>query len=159
MGWTKRAFVTAAFSEIGIASYDIALPADQVVSAVQRLDAMMADWNGRGIRLGYPLEGPTATDIDAESGVPDWANRAIICNLALEIAPGVGRQPMPATSRNAKMGFSTVSARCTRPLPMQLPGTMPAGQGNRWQRTTLNPFLNPPADEIAAGDDGIIEYD
>jgi hypothetical protein len=36
---------------------------------------------------------------------------------------------------------------------------MPAGQGNRWQRTTLNPFLNPPADEIAAGDDGIIEYD
>lgn len=158
MGWTKRAFVTAAFTEIGIASWDIALPAEQVVWGAQRLDAMMADWNGRGIRIGYQLDDVEDTDLDAQTGVPDWANRAIILNLAIELAPNVGRTPMQSTITNASIALSTVNARTTSMPLMQMPGTMPAGQGNRGFGLR-SPFLDPPADLIAVGDDGILDFD
>jgi hypothetical protein len=36
--------------------------------SLRRLDAMMAEWNAKGIRLGYPLPGsPENSDINAES--------------------------------------------------------------------------------------------
>jgi hypothetical protein len=54
MGYTKRQFISAAFEEIGLASYVFDLQPEQLQSALRRLDAMMADWNAKGIRLGYP---------------------------------------------------------------------------------------------------------
>jgi hypothetical protein len=55
MSYTKRQFVTAAFEEIGLASYVFDLTNDELTSACKRLDAMMADWNAKGIRLSYPI--------------------------------------------------------------------------------------------------------
>lgn len=154
-GFTKREFVNAAFDEIGCADL---VDAPRFIRAVQRLDAMMADWNGRGIRIGYYLEDFTTTDPEAQSGVPDWANRAIILNLAIEVAPSVGRQPMQSTVTGASIALSTVNARTTSIPLMQMPGTMPAGQGNR-RNGLFSPFLDPPADLIAVGDDGILDFD
>ena len=54
MGYKKRQFISAAFEEIGLASYVFDLQPEQLQSALRRLDAMMADWNAKGIRLGYP---------------------------------------------------------------------------------------------------------
>ena len=65
MGYSKRQFVAAAFEEIGLASYVFDLQTEQLQSAMRRIDAMMADWNGKGIRLGYPLPGsPQDSDLD-----------------------------------------------------------------------------------------------
>lgn len=72
MGYSKRQFVAAAFEEIGLASYVFDLQPEQLQSALRRLDAMIADWNGKGIRLGYPLPGsPQYSDLDEPSEVPD----------------------------------------------------------------------------------------
>jgi len=66
MGYSKRQFVEAAFEEVGLAAYVFDLQPQQLESALRRLDAMMAEWNAKGIRLGYPLPGsPQNSDINA----------------------------------------------------------------------------------------------
>jgi hypothetical protein len=159
MGYSKRQFVTAAFEEIGLASYVFDLQPEQLQSALGRLDAMMAEWNGKGIRLGYPIPGsPQFSDLDEPSEVPDSANEAIITNLAIKIAPSYGKQLMAETKLTAKTGYNTLLSRATMPNEMQLPGTMPSGAGNKPWRTYDNPFLQKPVDPVLAGQDGPFEF-
>ncbi len=157
MGYSKRQFVTAAFEEIGLASYVFDLQPDQLQSAMRRLDAMMADWNGKGIRLGYPLpSSPQDSDLDEPSSVPDSANDAIITNLAIRLAPSYGKAVSPDTKGTARNSYNTILSRATMPTEQQMPGTMPSGAGNKPWRID-NPFLTPPVDPVTAGPDGPLE--
>jgi hypothetical protein len=159
MGYSKRQFIEAALEEIGLASYVFDLQPQQVESALRRLDTMMAEWNAKGIRLAYPLpSSPQFSDVDAESEVPDSANDAIITNLALRLAPSYGKQVMPGTLTAAKTGYNTLLSRATAPLEQQLPGTMPAGAGNKPWRIYDEPFLRRPVDPVTVGPDGPLEF-
>mgnify|MGYP000165071707 CR=1 FL=1 len=115
MSWTKRQFVDQAFEEIGYASYTFDLEPEQLQAAMRRLDSMMATWNGRGIRVGYPLPAtPGAGDLDDLTDVPDYANEAIYLNLAIRIAPTVGK----AVSRETKVAakFYSLFERYNGPI-------------------------------------------
>lgn len=158
MGYTKRQFVSAALEEIGLASYVFDLQPEQLQSALRRLDAMMADWNGKGIRLGYPLpSSPQDSDLDEETLVPDSAYEAIICSLGIRLAPSYGKQVMVETKTTAKQGYDVLLQRATYPLEQQLPATMPAGAGNKTWRLD-NPYVRPPYFPVEAGPDGPLEY-
>jgi len=159
MGWTKRQFVTQAFEEIGLAAYVFDLTSAQLESAMRRLDAMMASWNARGIRLGYPIpSSPQNSSLDQETEVPDSANEAIYSNLAIKLAPGFGKTPSVETKAAAKMTYDTLLSRAAMPPEQQLPGTMPSGAGNKPWRTYDDPFLRKPVDPLLAGEDGEIEF-
>lgn len=159
MSWTKRQFVVQAFEEIGYASYAYDLEPEQLESAMRRLDAMMATWNGKGIRLGYPLpSSPELSNLDQKTEVPDSANEAIYQNLAIRIAPTVGKTVSGETKASAKAAYTQLLARVTKPQEQQLPNTLPAGAGNKKYRYD-QPFINPPSDPLLAGDDGPIEFD
>jgi len=159
MGYSKRQFVAAAFEEIGLASYVFDLQPEQLQSAMRRLDAMMADWNGKGIRLGYPLPGsPQDSDLDEPTLVPDSANQAIITNLAIRIAPGYGKVLMPETKAVAKDSYNTLLQRAAMPPEQQLPATMPAGAGNKPWRVYDNPFIRPPVNPVDVGPDGPLQF-
>ena len=155
MSYTKRQFTTAALEELGLASYVFDASPEQLQSALRRLDALMAEWNGMGIRLGYPLpSSPEDSDIDEETGVPDWANDAIICNLACRIAPSYGKQTLPATMASANSGLNGILARFAGPIEKQLPAGMPVGAGNK----NSDPFTEAPADPLQTGPDGPFEF-
>ena len=159
MPWTRRQYITEAFSEIGIGS-DFSLSTDMLESARTRLDAMMAEWNGRGIRLGYPIGAdPTDGDLDDVTNVPDSANEAVFLNLAVKLAPSFGKTVMPETKVSARAALNTVSLRNTSPPVMQLPSSLPRGQGNKPWRNSVNPFMPEPTDPLLAGDDGEISFD
>ena len=150
MSWTKRQYVTAALGELGLASYVFDLQADQIEEAVHRLDSMMAEWNARGIRLGYPLPAdPTSTDVDADAGTPDSAHEAVITNLAIRLAPSYGKQVSVDTKTTARHALNTLMARAAFPPEMQLPSSLPAGAGNKGRTYTQEPD-----DPIAVGPDG-----
>lgn len=158
MGYTKRQFITGAFEEIGLADYVFDLSPEQLESALRRLDAMMMEWNAKGIRLGYAsASSPQDSDLDTETNAPDSAWEAIITNLAVRIAPGYGKTVSPDTKMVAKDAFNTLLQRATFPLEKQLPDTMPSGAGNKpWWYD--NPFLQQPQNPVDAGPDGPIEW-
>lgn len=158
MGWTKRQFVTQAFEEVGLAAYVFDLTPEQLQSALNRLDSMMASWNAKGIRLGYPIaSSPQNGGLDEETNVPDAANEAIYLNLSIRLAPGFGKVVSPETKSSAKMAYDTLLSRAAMPQEMKLPGTMPAGAGNKpW--AIDNPFIEGPDSLILAGEDGPIEF-
>ncbi len=158
MSWTKRQFVMQAFEEIGYASYTYDLQPEQLQAGLRRLEALIATWNGRGIRLGYPLSSnPDDAELDVSSNVPDSANEAIYTNLAIRIAPIVGKEIKKETSMAARSSYMELLSRFTKPQEQQLPNTMPAGAGNKpWRQD--NPFLPGPEDQIDAGGDGPIQF-
>ena len=159
MGYSKRQFIEAALAEIGLASYAFDLQPEQLEAARQRLDAMMADWNGKGIRLGYPIpSSPQDGSIDEQTNVPDSAYEAIICNLGIRLAPSYGKQVMNETKATAKQGYDTLMQRATFPLEQQFPNTMPSGAGNTPWRVYDNPFLRPPVSPVEAGPDGPLQF-
>lgn len=159
MGWTKREFVTAAFEEIGLASFAFDPASAEMLSAGRRLDAMMAQWNARGIRIGYPLVNPTAIDLDTQTSCPDSATEAIITNLACRIAPGFGVTVMPETKATARQGFSTLQAQTATPMEMQFPSTLPVGAGNKALGGNPSPFFPEPTEPLDAGPDDILSFE
>jgi predicted NBD/HSP70 family sugar kinase len=156
MSYSKRQFVETAYEEIGIADYDFDLSPEQLNSGVRRLDGMMTEWNGRGIRLGYPVPGsPEDTDLDAPTVVPNWAWEAVYLNLALRIAPMVGKDVSPDTKTNAFRAYNTVMGRSLTIPQVQMPATMPAGAGSRWRGVWGNYVIPPQNQSIPTPEDDV----
>lgn len=158
MAYTKQDLVLAALTEIGIASSSFQILPDELVSAVNRLDAMMAEWDAQGIHLGYPLATPTTTDVDQDTGVYPYAVEAITLNLAVRLAPAYGRDVMADTKASAKAAKSTVIMRMTAPPLMALPTTMPRGQGSKPWLDTGNPFVAADEENITVAQEGDLTF-
>jgi hypothetical protein len=155
MSYTKRQVVEAALAEIGLASYAFDLMPEQREAALKRLDSMMAEWNGRGLRLAYPVPGnPADSDIDTDSGLPDMAWEAAITNLALRIAPSYGKMVNPETKITARHSLNTLLARVAMPSEMKLPA-MPSGAGNK---SFDDPFLPDPESSLINGPDSALDF-
>jgi len=158
MSWTKRQFIDAAFEEIGLAGYVFDLEPEQLQGALRRLDAMMATWNAKGIRIGYPLPtSPQNSDLDTDTTVPDAANETIYLNLAVRIAPGYGKTVSQDTKASAKLGYDQLIAKDVFPNERQYPGTLPLGAGNK-NFGNDQVFFSEPEDPLLAGNDSELEY-
>lgn len=159
MSWTKRQFVNQAFDELGYSSYAYSLPDDQINVAKQRLDSMMATWNGKGLRVGYSLNSTqTSSDIDIETEVPDYAFEAIYTNLAIRLAPSIGKTVPGALLKTAREAYKALLMRSKVKIPQQFPETLPRGAGNKPWLYDDNYFQVPSEDlEIFTGD-GILEF-
>lgn len=155
MAYTCRQFVEAAFEEIGLGSTVIDLQPEDLQYGLRRLDAMMATWNGLGIRLGYPIAGsPTAVLLDVSSNVPDSANEAVIANLAIRIAPKYGKSILPETYKAATSGYDVLMARAAMPKPMTMT-TIPRGAG--YKRFGMDNFIPQKADPLNTGPEGELD--
>jgi hypothetical protein len=131
MSYTKRDLVTAALAEIGLSSYAFDLSTDQLNHALIRLDAMMAEWNARGVRLGYSVPADAiSSSLQDDSGLPDSAWTAAITNLAIQIAPSYGKTVSNQTLTVARQAWNTLLSRAAVPPEMKL-GMVPAGAGNK----------------------------
>ena len=160
MSWTKRQFINAALEEIGLASYVYDIQPEELESALRRLDAMMADWNVRGIRIGYPLSSVTSSSVAQSTSVPDSANEAIISNLRLRLAPSYGAMVPREVKISAKNGFTTLLMRAgvTQPKEKQFPSSLPLGQGNKAWRWNSSNFMPEPSDPVDAGPDSELDF-
>ncbi len=152
MGWKKRGLLEEAFAEIGIAAYDFDLKPEEVMTALRRMDGMMAEWNSVGIRIGYALpSGDGQSDPDQMSGVTDEALEAIRTNLAMRIAPGFGKTVSVDTKIAAAKSYAALLSRCSDIVQAQVTN-LPLGAGYKpWLR--YSPFSAPAVDEIAVGPD------
>ena len=160
MSFTKRQFVEHALEEIGIAAYVFDSDPEALQNAMHRLDAMVASWNAKGIRVGYPLpSSPELADLDEETNVPDRANEAIITNLAMRLAPSYGKNINPDTRMIARQAYSNLLIDSAKPIEQQLSNTLPRGQGTKPWRSINNEYIDTPVDPLQAGEDSLIDLE
>lgn len=134
MAWTKLAIINAALSEVGLGGiiYD-ARPEDRD-DALARLDALMANWNAKGIDTGYTVvDNPDDDTINGTSDIASDLVRGVILNLAVDIAPMFGKQPMPHTISAARAGYDdALGSDLTPPIMRHNIRASPAGAGWKW---------------------------
>ncbi len=148
MGWTKRDIVKQAFSEIGKSDYDFDIQPEEMMSALRSLDSMVSTWGAQGIRIGY-AGGNGFGDIDADVEVPEFAHEALFLNLALRIAPSIGKSPSPETRAAATSALNAIRARSMRPRTRVLTGYAGAG--------SFGAALPAPETNTTLGADGNLE--
>jgi len=156
--WTKGQLVRESYGELSLAGFEFELTPDEIQMACRRLDAMMATWDGQGIRLGYAATSdPKSVDPDTDSGLPDWAVEAVYMNLAMKVAAAYGKTPMRTTAVSAKQGYDMLLSRAVsqNTVRQQFPGTLPRGAGNKWGRRV---YMPQPTESIDAGPDGPITF-
>lgn len=161
MSWTKREIVTGAFEEIGLASYVFDLQPEQLQAGLRRLDNMMATWNSRGLRLGYPLEdSPSTSDLDQNANITDEAIEAVVANLAIRLAPMHGKTVSPDTKTTARSAYMALLSRRTNTLEKRIdPNAIPAGSGTKYWRFNGDPFLSTEERGLTTGPDDILELE
>lgn len=153
MGYTKKEFIEGALAELGIATYIFNIEPEQLTSALNKLDAMMATWNFQGIRVGYPLpSSPSDSDISQQTNVSDSANEAIVLNLAIRLAPSYGKVVSTETKVSAKSAYNTLLGIATTPEEMSL-GMLPKGAGYKCVDSV---YINDINKNINAGNDSDI---
>lgn len=160
MSWKKRDYIEQAFNEIGLAGYVFDLSPEQMQTALRQLDSMMSTWDGKGIRLGWPISlNPGNSDLDTEAPIITWANEAIYLNLGVRLGPTFGKVVPQETKTNAKMAYDAVLMRAARPQEMQFPETLPAGAGNKTWRDYNDPFIRRPDEQpIQVGGNGQLTF-
>lgn len=156
--WSKLQIVSEAFSELALQGYAFDITPDEQQTALRRLDTMLATWAAKGARLGYAFPtDPTDSDLDAASGLPDYAVETVYLNLAIRLAAGLGKQLSPDTRRIARDGYDVLLWAAAQPIPQQLPHTMPRGAGNK-PYGFGRPFFSPPnTEQLSSRDPGTLD--
>lgn len=130
--WTKKDVINKALAVLGVASYEYDISPEEYNSSLMSLDMMLATWNRKGLKIGYPLPGsPNNSELLESTYFPDDVVEAAVFNLAIAIAPEYGIDPSPIVSKKAKMTYDTLMIRASMPVEMIFPTTMPRGSGNK----------------------------
>ena len=161
MSWTKREVVSNAFEEIGLASYSFDLQPEQMQAGLRRLDNMMATWNSRGLRLGYPLtDSPADSDLDQDTNVTDEAIEAMVSNLAIRLAPLFGKTVSPDTKAGARGAYMALLSRRTQIVEKLIDASaVPAGAGTKYWRVNGDPFLTQEEVGLTVGPDALLDLE
>jgi len=161
MSWTKREIVLNAFEEVGLASYNFDLQPEQMQAGLRRLDNMMATWNSRGLRLGYPLtDSPAGSDLDQDANVTDEAIEAIVGNLAIRLAPILGKTVSPDTKASARSAYMALLSRRSQTLEKRIDvSAIPAGAGTKYWRFNGDPFLLEERRGLTVGPDDTLDLE
>ncbi len=145
---TKGEIIRQAYEEIGLGDYVFDMTAEQRQAALVRLDGLAAQWDATGLRFGFVLGGTP----DTESGLPDTSVRAYALNLALSIAPTIGKQVSQDTRINARKAENALMITNYVIPQVQYPQMMPVGRGNQ-RAVKDNPYFTP-SDPLTTGQDG-----
>lgn len=144
---TKRQIIEDAFAEVGLAGYIFDIEPGALNRALRVLDAMMAEWNLRGIQVGYTF-GPNS-DPDTEIDVLDASTNAITLNLALRLGTSFGKVIQPLQVTQAKNAFK-VLANSTAEVPEVQSSGMIYGAGRKSTRPSAR-FIPAASEPLSNG--------
>jgi hypothetical protein len=138
--WTKRQLLDGSYNRLAMAGYVFDLEPEDIIMALVEMDAMLAEWDAKGVRISYNMgNGPEDSDPDQESGIPAWAATAIMSNLAIRLSPSFGKEPSQALKGMAKSSYSSLLTKVVRPIEWIPDRRLPAGAGNKHAFRTFMP--------------------
>lgn len=128
---TRRDIIYQAYEELGIAQYNFDITPEEMATARRRLDSMMAQWETI-VSIGYYMpSNPDDSDINDDTNLPQGVIDAVATNLALKLAPGLGKTPSAETKIAAKEGKNMVLAQFAVIPQKQYSANLPLGSGNK----------------------------
>lgn len=131
MTTTKNDLVRQALKKLAVTGFDYEVDPSESESGLVELEAMMAEWDGQGIRVGYHLANtPEEADGSDDAGIPDFSRNAIVYNLAMRIAPEYGKEPSGAVVAGASQSLSRLMTATAYIPTVKYPRRMPRGSGN-----------------------------
>lgn len=143
MSYTKRQIIMQAVAEIGLSTYEFDLTAEEFQTAMRQLDNMMAVWIRKGIVFDpvYPIPVPiTSGSLDDDTNAPDFAIQAMMLNLAVRLAPGLGKMPAPDTKKDAVKAYNSLLLEYISTEVVSLDGGIRGAGGKQ----PFRPFLGEP---------------
>lgn len=143
MSRTKGDLVLKALRKAGLYSNATLTDADPqaIQDAIQDLEDMMAQWEAKGIKLGYlfaDAENAVEPMPDDDSGIASWANDGVSLKLAIQICMDNVIQPSDALLTAADSAYQVLCIALTTIPSLERRNDMPRGAGNRsafsWNR-------------------------
>ena len=104
---TNTQIITDALRLIKVLAEGEVPSAEQAADALRRLNQMMATWDVDSVALGYHDQ----TDATASIPIPDWAEKGVMGQLAIELAPEYGAQMSPEAAKVADDGYQVILRR------------------------------------------------
>lgn len=123
---TKIDLIARAYAEIGLGPAAQDLTPQERADGLARMDALLAEWAGRGANIGYAPGGELTDD----AGIPIDLHRGVVASLAVDLAPGFGRQPRPETLTAAQQGRNLAFKKSVVVVERRM-DIVPAGAGNK----------------------------
>lgn len=135
MGWTKRELIEQAYNLIGMGSNAYTMTPEDYLSGCILMDSLVASWEPK-FSMGYPMaDSPRQLNLDAEIKGPPSAPSAIFTNLAILLAPTIGKSVGVEIIRNAESTFEALLASLVTLEPRSIYDGLPSGEGNKpWRR-------------------------
>lgn len=151
MNITKGELVTRALKLLGVVDSITSADPEEIRDGLDTLDAMIAEWENHGIRLGYILpSGELPSMPDDESGLADVKVFGVAQNLAVNLAPMLGREAQPTVRSRAKLFYEGLFS--VELIQRQSDPMMPTGTGNCYVGG-----YQPPDDDITIENDGTLQ--
>jgi hypothetical protein len=130
--------INGAYSQLRISGLTVSATPEDSALALDRLETMAAEFEGRNICVEYNFEDEPDPGSTHNLERKYW--HAFDTNLAVRLLAdfGKGMQPDPVLISQAQQGFSFLSATTAPKRQTQYPSRMPRGSGstrlNRWNR-------------------------
>lgn len=147
-GPLKRDLIQLAYEECGQAGYEFELTAEEYVSALRRLNNMLAEWlSAYGVDLGYdfPAAIGDVGSADDASGIDAGVAQTVALRLALRIAPGMGKTLSTESRKQMAESWSALRTKYQSVPTMNYGRNTIKGAGNRSFWSRRNPLF--PVDE------------
>ncbi|MEQ1967264.1 packaged DNA stabilization gp4 family protein [Xenorhabdus nematophila] len=135
MAKTKGDLVLKALRKAGLYSDATLTDAEpqSVEDSIGDLEDMMAQWQVKGIELGYrfadSVNGVQPMP-DDDAGIPAWANDGVSLKLAVQICMDNVIQPSDALLTAADAAYQSICIALITVPPLERRNDMPAGFGN-----------------------------
>jgi hypothetical protein len=129
-GRPKRDIIELAFEELGSAGYEFERTPEEVVSALRRLNMMMAEWPWSQLTYSLPNYGHGSPE--ESSGLADDAVNAVAYELAVRLG-GIWGATLSGAQRKMAADAKAQALPAVVPLARMAPGTL-RGSGRGWNR-------------------------
>jgi hypothetical protein len=131
---TKRQLIEQMFTECGLNGWEYDISPEEKDRALTRLDALMAELQGRGISLGYNFPAEIgAGDLDDDLGTPDQAFYGLATLGAERLAPTMGKTQTRESRMALTAAMKAVRSAAAVLVPLVEGPRMVYGAGNRWR--------------------------
>ncbi len=149
-GPEKRRIIEMAFGKCTLAGYEFGRTAEETNDALSELNAMMLEHPFSALGYVQPVYGiGSAEDL---SGIPDDTLAAVATQLALRIAPNMGKSLSPEAQTAIQRSMDYLQAKVATIPTMPFAAHTPRGAGGR--TIARGPFIEESAPVVLDDDPG-----